>query len=163
MTDLPPGPELDRAVAEKVMGLEHRDWKPYCAAEGWYPKDYPSCVPRDRNGRSGPESYPDDYRNDLPMYSTRIQDAWEVVRELESQGWEQIDLSKDWDSRKWRLRLGRWAATVGGHTVINDLRPDGRRSLLESTEPEHAICLAALAAVGYPEERARARSESHAK
>jgi hypothetical protein len=70
---------LDVKVATHVMGLEYREWKPYCAPKGWYPKDAPNCNERDEKGNSIDAA---GYYSELPYFSTSIADAWLVVEKV---------------------------------------------------------------------------------
>lgn len=75
MSGLEAGRELDRMIAETVMGLEHREWVPYGAPEGWYGKHAPRL--NQRNERDEAIDDPT-YISGLPYYRTDIADAWEV-------------------------------------------------------------------------------------
>ena len=106
--DLQPGPELDRLVAEKVMG-----WKKWSTTGDhlWTAADS-----RVRSLR------PEDAWAFNP--STNIAHAWEVVEKLID---KDPNIGIDCD--------GNWACSLWNHVARADTAP-------------HAICLAALKAVG---------------
>ena len=122
--EMPTGRELDALVAEKVMGLERREWKPYAAPEGWFPKDAPSCNWRDENDRFHD---PEGYESHLPLYSFDIAAAWEVVGSSACEYGHKFSLEYEHDV---------WYACVSG---MYEAQAD--------TAPL-AICRAALKAVG---------------
>lgn len=126
----PVGRELDAAIAEKVMGLEWRPWKPYAAPQGWFPKDAPEC-----NERTGDDLAidADGYLPDLPMYSYDITEAWEVVEKA-----RQL-VSLEVEFALYANEDSTWDAAFG---MEGGVKAD--------TAP-HAICLAALKAVGASE------------
>lgn len=69
-----------------------------------------------------------------PHYSTDIAAAWDVLLFIKDR-FQQQSLTRDWDSGYWTCRLGGW----------------GQKSPVVSAtaaEAPHAICLAALKAVG---------------
>ena len=86
MTDLPPGPELDAAVAEKVMGWRRNVLtdRPelYVNHVAWW-KNPDSDAPGSLRHTGGPENY----SKWAFCPSTRIADAWEVVRHIRSAGY----------------------------------------------------------------------------
>lgn len=142
MKELEPGPELDALLAEKVMGWKRHapDWKYTIAWES-------------------PEGRIRTTKNEiLPGLawspSTRIQDAEEVLNKLNLIGYRPED--------GYNYMLGR---DVQGERPFWCLyREEGMadENWMEEASPRghdlpHAICLAALAAVGYSEEHARAR------
>lgn len=129
-----PGPELDLLIAEKVMGwtwvtedAEEPQYLPWLispkvgtAFRGvWYPKT---------GVASG-----------LPAYSTEISAAWQVVEKLDALGFYVTVDRLGHDPRFWRAETHTWDADEGGR--VGDNWHDAE------TAP-HAICLAALAAVG---------------
>ena len=125
MSDEPlAGPDLDALIAEKVMGLEWRPWKPYGAPEGWFPKGAPTYDWRDENGHA---HNPEGYKSDLPLYSFDIAAAWEVVGSSACEYGHKFSLEYEHDV---------WYACVSG---MYEAQAD--------TAPL-AICRAALKAVG---------------
>jgi len=125
------GPELDALVADKVMGLEHREWAPYAAPEGWFPKDHPDCCPKSENGFI-PHGH--EHPSEL-SYSTDIEAAWEIVDHL-------TKTTKQW------FHLQQYSTGTSAKFEISgagDL--DCEFEADEITAP-HAICMAALKAVG---------------
>lgn len=123
MSEMKPGRELDALIAERVMGYRRLEAYPF--REG-----FPCFV-----NPSGLEIYP----SMIPEYSTSIAAAWEVVNEMQG--------------NKWVFRIqspycnvipGAWEAFFGYKHVNEDTFMEARRA---ETAP-HAICLAALKAVG---------------
>lgn len=113
-----PGRELDALIAEKVMGLKRSDHWPVVDL---------------REDRSRPlDRWDDDQGNivPLPAYSTSIEAAWEVVEKIASL------------KNCWRLRLEKHPQ---GWSV--DFETEWKVELVAETAP-HAICLAALKAMG---------------
>ena len=135
-----PGPELDRLVAERVMG-----WTRGIPGdpEGW--ADVDGCAtgwvdistgarasgPRSRRWRSWAWTIPPSGYEDLGgwMPSTNILPAWKVVGRLIQRGWG-FDISVRHDS----CRVDAWGLGTGVFRAT------------EATAP-HAICLAALQAL----------------
>lgn len=118
-----PGPKLDVLVAEKVMRLKICDCPNYRFVEirRW-----------DLNTN---EELPHEHA-DVPPFSTKIKYAWRVVREMEKRGFE-------WGFHKeGNLNDGLDPLYVMQFGVKGEGR--GR-------SPEHAICLAALAAMDFDE------------
>lgn len=125
MTELKPGPELDALVAEKVMKCREILAKP----------DGPIALYR-------AEEY---LYEDPKPYSTSIACAWEVV--------EKIRLTLDPIGRQWRPTIQhcgskyRWRCEF---ELENDNAGDDTTMYFaEADSASLAICLAALAAVGY--------------
>jgi hypothetical protein len=120
-----PGRELDVEIAQKVMGWERiqsggMTW--------WELGTY--------------RAHPDSLTNPLPHYSTEIATAWEVVN--------RVQLLKGCDFELNRLFWGsltEWNARFGG---ISTGHGEGAYSLGTgmSRSAPHAICVAALKAVG---------------
>ncbi len=125
------GHALDVKIAMEVMGLEFREWKPFAAPEGWFPKDHPPCCPKAEHGCI---PYGHDHPSELP-YSTDIERAWEVVDKLTM-------TTKQWFSLE-QYSTGATAkfSIIGAGDLDCEVEAD------EITVP-HAICLAALKAVG---------------
>jgi hypothetical protein len=133
VTTLPPGRELDALVAEKVMGLYREP-----------PSKYARHVPQysDRDPKTGRATV----SGDLRPYSTDIAAAWEVLKNIHARG------------IVWCIEQADTAAFPTVHIVnptpcekekghihfIEDMERISERA--ESTP--HAICLAALKAVG---------------
>lgn len=132
-----PGRELDALVAEKVMGLVLQpitvvDYKGVHTEPGSVVKDY--TAPDGRKCRSVKE---------CPHYSTSIADAWLVVEKLQCQGHD----------GKWFFRLDydcveTWDCAFYKESTCDGGYPEQWATAL--TAP-HAICLAALKAVGVEE------------
>ena len=110
-----PGRELDALIAEKVMG-----WR---KTRGGYTNDLTKQW-------SVPEKQ-------LPLYSTSIKAAWEVVEKLRGKGYY-FDLDGDKDGGA-RGELIPWIAEFSN---VNKKKYSG----YAKTAP-HAICLAALEAI----------------
>lgn len=125
-----PGRELDAWVAEKVMGWvdvskeHHWNYIRGCSA-GW-PDEYSGLPP---DGYTGDDEFKRDYRR-IPNYSTSIADAWVVVEKLASTYLFCLENSGSF-----------WVADFG--------RSADRRAQCTAGTAPHAICLAALKAVGY--------------
>ena len=118
------GRELDALVAEKVMGWERIVMKDKPGAVSWpHP---PKGFDVNHNRWSI-----------IPHYSTDIAAAWEVVEKLAPE-FEWI-LENDVKDGGWSAIIYKWEGT----SVVSS--PIGRSDA--DTAP-HAICLAALAAVG---------------
>lgn len=131
---------LDAEIASLVMGLEHRDWVPYGAPEGLYPRSAPRCNARDSNGNAIDA---DGYLGILPYYSTDMANAWEVVGKMRELGWGIIlnDTRGQYRARFWRLDcVDNWNIFSWVHT------PDNAMTVWADTATR-AICLAALRAV----------------
>lgn len=120
MSKLKPGPELDALVAEKVMR--------------WTPVEHPDKLA----GQTG-AFYPIKFGGGIYREpggpwspSTDIRDAWEVVEKMLSEG-RSITLQalEEGDPERW------WDVSVD-------------EAVAEKISAPHAICLAALKAVGEP-------------
>ena len=108
-----PGRDLDRLIAEKVMGRK---------------------VYGDRISRESPElDIPECW---LPRYSTDISAAWEV-------------LEKVCEGTDWSPQVGLKSCMMFGG-FVNDwgLKPTKNVMITEAESAPHAICLAALKAMG---------------
>lgn len=120
-----PGRELDALIAEKVMGLTVERWEHFCAVSASGPGsvriyDGEKCIHAFSTG-----SQP------IKPYSTSIEAAWDVVE---------------------------WMRYNSGHGYLLSLSRNGNDTwLAEFAEPTHsatgetathAVCLAALKAVG---------------
>jgi hypothetical protein len=125
-----PSRELDALVAEKVMGLEWAAFYTSSAYGAWYSKT--NLGPRTKEKGQLPR--PD--FDSLPAYSNDISAAWEVV--------EKIAPACDGEFRLERDESGQWECEIGYH-VADACYP---RIAKGETAP-HAICLAALKAVGH--------------
>ncbi len=126
-----PGRELDALVAEKVMEMEYREWKPYCAPAGWYAKTAPPC--NDRNDKGEAIDHPS-YQYDLPLYSTDIAAAWAVVEKLRKSHGIAIAVYEDGSTR---VELSQDRLSHHPNNIFEG-----------ATTAPHAICLAALKACG---------------
>lgn len=122
---LKPGRELDALVAEKVMG-QRTIW---FGREGDKSLMLARTIELNEELRERGEmmfGYPGE--GDVPHYSTDIEAAWEVVETLKLLGIE-VKFVGSWADKPWYCRLRDDAFEFG------------------DTAP-HAICLAALKAVG---------------
>lgn len=127
-----PGRELDVLVAERVMGLKTGKYvwgkrKQYSAyfvgdAANW-----------DDDGSGASVLF-----NELPHYSTDLASAWEVVKTLSEAGWIVKMITSEMGGTDCTLVCG-----VGARGRIDSDCMGG----IITTAP-HAICLAALKAVG---------------
>ena len=135
-----PGRELDALVAEKVMG-----WKRVMA-----PPE-PKGFPLQGAYHACDQWYDGDTRvacrecGDLPAYSTSISDAWEVVEKVE---WQKFALFKHEVSKYtpepyWTV-VWQSCGEIQLHAVVDDCC-----AFAEAFTAPHAICLAALKAVGH--------------
>ena len=114
-----PGRELDALVAEKVMGCR--------LIPHVNPKYSPTCGCENRAHRIREE-----ISNDLlAEYSTDISAAWQVVEKMSLFGGTGCSLVGPLPGQKWHIHFGK----ISSDSVIGDTAP-------------HAICLAALKAVG---------------
>lgn len=118
MTDLKPGRELDALISEKVMG--NKDWpgRGQCSCGGY-------CV---KHGR-------------FPQYSASIAAAWEVVEHL--QRWK-FTLTWEYDFGGGGVEPFPYATAIFD-PVFTEMRPG---LFVKAETAPHAICLAALKAVG---------------
>jgi hypothetical protein len=124
------GRELDALVAEKVMG-----WKPdpaRCRLCGW-PLSDGMCTPDNCSLRPLP-IVPYDIP---PDYSTDIAAAWQVVEHLRERDIWLDSLEQKWESEMTRVIFG-WRDPERGALFAQEM----------GDTPAHAICLAALRAVG---------------
>lgn len=137
MSELKPGRELDALVAEKVMG-----WAPF-APQVLDKLGFHFCSPCDICGREG-----EPFEHCLPYFSTKIEAAWKVVEKV-------IELPQ-FNDRHCYFNIQQHRAEFKEAEVemrLFELR-DGEELLcgpyyvLGESAP-HAICLAALKAVGY--------------
>lgn len=135
-----PGRELDALVAEKVMGLCFHEW--HVAYHGYEPPltgwtatcGKCGAVKRDPDGDSSP---PADWNEPRPSYSTEIAAAMDVWESLRNRGSiRQIRLT-GYNPDEWFCDM----ATFLGEPGTDAITAEGRSA-------PHAICLAALAAVG---------------
>ncbi len=150
-----PGRELDALVAEKVMGcvVNRERSQPECGCEEvkgikWIHRMYPHGFDY---------SHPDPYRTNyccqdpcLLAYSTDIAAAWEVVEKVwprESHFYVYKGMGSD----------NRWECNFMVTQAPDKLGDERRFSYGETAA--HAICLAALKAVGYKEKAPDPRTE----
>lgn len=128
---LPPGRELDALIAERVMGWEYAQSSPdpknfFCREFGnnagwWHDPRY--------TGWACAQCSPP------PQYSTDIAAAWEVVEKMRGPV-EGVNCGGDFDLGDASRHRGVYCRFKGGHGYA------------EAQTFPHAICLAALAAVG---------------
>lgn len=125
-SDLPPGRELDALIAEKVMGLVLEQKCTQCDGTGYVDQDRCHICHYSLGHPGVKKIFPKEY-------STDIAAAWEVVEKILSTG---IDFT---------LEAGPNKTTKERYygVSINDVDPQ----YSEISAP-HAICLAALKAVG---------------
>lgn len=126
MTNLQPGPELDRnmpesrdldaLVAQKIFG-----YGPY----------YPSII---GNNITAPNSTKITW---LPRYSTDISDAWMVVEEMQRRGWDYLASS---------LVNGNHAMRFDKYSIVSGQEVESSARAEAPTLP-HAVCKAALRAL----------------
>lgn len=144
MEEMKPGRELDALIAEKVMGLNVQSSPETSGGDG---------SPGNRMLIGSKPVYYDEPRGsivrgfgkDIPPYSTSIAAAWEVV--------EKLDLFSKFYLHK--IPKGEWAG-MNGYYKIQSYEMDKMGSLgewshftfAEGETAPHAICKAALAAVG---------------
>ena len=119
-----PGPELDALVAEKVMGIagdcpgDQNEWH-----SGW------QCDTCWNTGMWG-----EDFTHAFKPYSASIAAAWEVVEKLAT-------LLPDGD-----IHIERLDGEVWGVGTCHEA--SGWKGFISGKTAPHAICLAALKAVG---------------
>lgn len=116
-TPLPPGAELDRMVAEKVMGAVEGPFIGLAMSETW---DIPD-IGIVRRSKWSP--------------STNITDAWEVVEKMRERGFTFWIDSCGFPGEEWRVQF-----------THDDPEPTRFYCEDRDTAP-HAICLAAIASV----------------
>lgn len=128
-----PGRELDALVAEKVMGWvsvskEHH-WNYVRGYPAGWPDEYSGLPP---DGYTGDDEFRRDYRK-IHAYSSSIADAWLVVEKLkETKGRVSVDWFEDTIGYRWHVYVGE----------------GDEQSVVGAETAPHAICLAALKAVG---------------
>jgi hypothetical protein len=125
MTGLQPGPELDRLIAEQVMGWTH--WLTSYGGEFWLDGTKPVRAANLRTTEMSPWF--------LPQFqpSTNMAHAWEVVAEIIRKN-PSLVIQTNTDAHGTMCRI----ITASG---------DSPASCVRKSAP-HAICLAALRAVG---------------
>lgn len=124
-----PGRELDALVAEKVMGLQVKHLPPQ---EGLT-----------RHEEFTRQCLNFEYQRDIPHYSTDIAAAWMVVEKLHALGFSYC-IEQTENSEKPTV----WLVKRGVQEEFTVAR-DNAEMISESSEGlPHAICLAALKAVG---------------
>lgn len=135
-----PGRELDALVAEKVMGVCLHDlqskpsvymqMKEKNGPHDWTMFECAKCHSR----------FMDKFIPYLPNYSTSIADAWAVVEKMGRwNGFEFMIQTQDPEYCKAKYEAGWYEPSYDG--------PESR-AVGESDSAPHAICLAALKAVG---------------
>lgn len=148
MPDLPPGPELDAAVAREVMGwwqaepqdVEAKKWK-LRGLTAWGDEGLASLR------FIGPPDLDKGPGSGFWSPSTDIAAAWEVVERLYEQEIELAGLSRQRRCGKNLDRLGEYGCRldIPQHLWRDRFGPSGVHEF--SPTAPHAICLAALAAV----------------
>ncbi len=119
MPDLPAGPELDRLIAEKVMG-----WK-WDAGQNWYA------------GSSGAGTSP---RTGF-WPSSNIAHAWEVLGKMECPQLTRIESDSIPDGEGGEIAIHQcWRCSC-------ETFREGASVAVEADTAPHAICLTALAAL----------------
>ena len=128
MTELNPGRELDALVAEKVMG-----WKPYMFPNPIHGFGQPSELLMDAESAIELDL--------IPRYSTDIAAAWKVVEKVK------LNIITRYQDKWLCTNVGSdfqfWCEYPNRYENLND----DSYCELGDTAP-HAICLAALRAVG---------------
>jgi hypothetical protein len=131
-----PGRELDALVAEKVMGWGWRRGTSSSSGEIVKWLKHPNSFGfKQLKVAHGDEPFASNWTYDISRYSTRIKDAWQVVKRLRTH--HKVDLHKV----DLRDRVIKWEVVV-----IRCSLPEQKFTVVASTAP-HAICLAALEAV----------------
>lgn len=128
MEEMKPGRELDFEIAIKVMGWtrdNYGDWD-YKGSQAWRRNDYGEHSFFHEEFNPGAHPFP-------PHYSTSIEAAWEVVELLRS--------------KEIFLVLDNCEFEQAYEAEFTDFYETHRCSTRSDTAP-HAICLAALKAVG---------------
>lgn len=106
VADISEWQQFDAGIADEVMGLEWKQWRPYWSGEGWYPKGF--------NDKTTGNNYPDGYESSLPLYSSTVcMDWWKVIERMESLGFawkltsdkDEYSITFEKDS-KWTERTG---------------------------------------------------------
>ena len=130
------GKELDALVAEKVMGIAPSEWPWGCHAEGHTMDEDVWCYTCGMLYSEG-ERVP-------PPYSSSISAAWRVVEKMRSGGWLVSMLGMM--EGAWE---GRYHASFR-HVSQSEFGMHVRSAPASSAmSAPHAICLAALEAVGH--------------
>jgi len=125
------GRELDALVAEKVFGWKRAVVESHGAVNNlWVDADGKPA----RNGYYGASCVSDEYN----AFSTRIEAAWTVVEKLRADKETDFDLYAPAWAGTANMMGGNWKAMIDGYAGVSATAP-------------LAICLAALAAVGYKE------------
>ena len=132
MGELVAGPDLDAAVAERVMGYltSERTSKEFGAYKVWWPST------RGHRGRTVP-----------PPYSTSIEAAWTVIEKLRAEGLVYFILAAEPDGT-WEVE---WTSHGSDHV-------DPRGIFASGATPAEAICRAAIALAGQALEAAQGAS-----
>lgn len=138
-----PGRELDALVAEKVMGFKRFNQPPdYDGNYGGEPVLFPPGVVPEKSGWQWPPKGRVSMTSLTPRYSTSIADAWQVVEKLRKEMcclkfysdhdyiWECYGIKDDDDEDHNNLCIVTY------------------KIYAQSESLPHAICLAALKAVG---------------
>jgi len=152
MPDYEPGPELDALVATEVMGWH--EW----IGNADYNGPFPMFAPGDAKDGWGLMVYLDERDDDVSKYwspSTSIADAWEVICKMQEGGWN-ITLQGNWHD-DWTVSgfagdpscpYKKPYDPQDGHGYSQIDTDDDWADRFGCMTAPHAICLAALRAVG---------------
>jgi hypothetical protein len=141
-----PGRELDALVAERVMGWR---WLPVRFVWDDEPLVYllpPGGITEDVNSTTSGAWDENRVWHSMPCYSTDIAAAWEVVEKMQAAGWgwcleqhENADVPTAWFLR---------ASEIGRNARFSSPEQMEEKRSASGAMP-HAICIAALKAVGH--------------
>ena len=144
LDNLKPGPELDKLVAEKVMG--------YIVGKYPFKREAFAVASSQRAIRKAHANGIDFWEWDdegnaefcceLPCYSTKIVDAWQVVKKIMDKGFEFHLSSPGRESKVWNAHF------VKKVKILPDVPVETRHYYAYCDPPELAICIAALKATG---------------
>lgn len=126
IAELPAGDELDRMVAEYVMGA--RIVSDPANYRGWYEEYDPSLQPGNIKWR------------DVQHYSTNIAAAWSVAEKLRAMGFT-INVWGEAKTRAWPVHFEPWSAS------FDPDRSGFNSATVEASSAPEAICRAALRAL----------------
>jgi len=126
----PPGRKLDRLIAQKIFGCQVKMIPVFRDSEELEPSY--CCTCKDQAHRIQKSSFR--YRDeDIKFYSSSIEAAWEIVDKLGE-------------------HPGYYSVRLAGHSTLYRcvFEEQGKFEAFGKSAP-HAICLAALKAIGYEE------------
>lgn len=130
MTDLKPSRELDALVADRVLQWVRKTTYEHDCGPGWI-----GCTASQDRG----EFFPDrGGQHSLPFFSEDIEAAWKVVDKLRRDPTRAISIT--WTGTHWQAEILTFTDESMAYQAF-ELQSTGE------TAP-HAICLAALKAVG---------------